>query len=43
MGGIENGEDTMIGPNASLVTSGHPTVVADRRAAITVAPDSHRL
>ena len=38
MGGIEIGEDTMIGPNVSLLTSGHPTAVADRRAGITVAP-----
>jgi len=38
MGGIEIGEDTMIGPNVSLLTAGHPTAVADRRAGITVAP-----
>jgi acetyltransferase-like isoleucine patch superfamily enzyme len=38
MGGIEIGEDTMIGPNVSLLTSGHPTTVADRRAGITIAP-----
>jgi acetyltransferase-like isoleucine patch superfamily enzyme len=38
MGGIEIGDDTMIGPNVSLLTSGHPTPVADRRAGITVAP-----
>ena len=38
MGGIEIGEDTMIGPNVSLLTTGHPTAVADRRAGITVAP-----
>jgi len=38
MGGIEIGEDTMIGPNVSLLTSGHPTAVADRRAGITIAP-----
>jgi acetyltransferase-like isoleucine patch superfamily enzyme len=38
MGGIEIGEDTMIGPNVSLLTTGHPTAVADRRAGITIAP-----
>lgn len=38
MGGIEIGDDTMIGPNASLLTGGHPTAVADRRAGITIAP-----
>jgi len=38
MGGIEIGDDTLIGPNVSLLTSGHPTAVADRRLGITVAP-----
>jgi acetyltransferase-like isoleucine patch superfamily enzyme len=38
MGGIDIGEDTMIGPNVSLLTSGHPTPVADRGAGITIAP-----
>ena len=38
MGGIEIGDATMIGPNVSLLTSGHPTGVADRRAGIVVAP-----
>ncbi len=38
MGGIEIGDDTMLGPNVTLLTSGHPTAVADRRAGITVAP-----
>lgn len=38
MGGIEIGDQTMIGPNVSLLTSGHPTPVADRRSGITVAP-----
>jgi acetyltransferase-like isoleucine patch superfamily enzyme len=37
MGGIEIGDDAMIGPNVSLLTTGHPTAVADRRAGITVA------
>ncbi len=38
MGGIEIGDDTMIGPNVSLLTAGHPTAVADRRSGITIAP-----
>lgn len=38
MGGIEIGADTMLGPNVSLLTAGHPTPVADRRAGITIAP-----
>jgi acetyltransferase-like isoleucine patch superfamily enzyme len=38
MGGIAIGDDTMIGPNVSLLTSGHPTAAADRRAGITIAP-----
>jgi acetyltransferase-like isoleucine patch superfamily enzyme len=38
MGGIEIGEDTMLGPNVILLTTGHPTPVAERRAGITVAP-----
>jgi acetyltransferase-like isoleucine patch superfamily enzyme len=38
MGGIEVGDDTMIGPNVSLITSGHPTSVAERRDGIVVAP-----
>ena len=38
MGDIEIGSDTMIGPNVSLLTSGHPTPVAERLAGITIAP-----
>jgi acetyltransferase-like isoleucine patch superfamily enzyme len=38
MGGIDIGEHTMIGPSVSLLTTGHPTAVADRRAGITIAP-----
>jgi acetyltransferase-like isoleucine patch superfamily enzyme len=38
IGGIAIGDDTMIGPNVSLLTTGHPTAVAERRAGITVAP-----
>lgn len=37
MGGIEIGDDTMLGPNVGLLTGGHPTAVAERRAGITVA------
>lgn len=40
MGGIDIGDDTMIGPNVSLITSGHPTAVAERRDGIVVAPIS---
>lgn len=38
IGGIEIGDDTMIGPNVSLLSSGHPTKVAERRSGIVVAP-----
>jgi acetyltransferase-like isoleucine patch superfamily enzyme len=38
LGGIEIGDDAMIGPNVSLLSTGHPTPVADRRTGITVAP-----
>ena len=38
LGGIEIGEDTMIGPNVSLLSSGHPTPVAQRRSGIMLAP-----
>lgn len=38
MGGIMIGADTMIGPNVSFLTSGHPVPVADRHLGITVAP-----
>lgn len=38
LGGIEIGDRTMIGPNVSLITSGHPVPVAERRAGIVVAP-----
>ncbi|MSW51761.1 MAG: sugar O-acetyltransferase [Actinobacteria bacterium] len=38
MGGIEVGDRTMLGPNVSLLTSGHPLPVAERRDGIVVAP-----
>lgn len=34
----DHGLKLRIGPNVSLLTSGHPTAVADRRAGITVSP-----
>jgi len=40
IGGIDIGDDTMLGPNVSLITSGHPTATAERRAGIVVAPIS---
>jgi acetyltransferase-like isoleucine patch superfamily enzyme len=38
IGGIEIGDDTMLGPNVTVLSSGHPTPVAERHAGITVAP-----
>lgn len=38
LGGIDIGEEVMIGPNVQLITSGHATAPAERRAFITVAP-----
>ena len=38
MGGIRIGPRTMLGPNVSLLTGGHPTPVAERRTGITLAP-----
>ena len=38
LGGIALGDDTMLGPGVSLITSGHPVRVSERRAGITVAP-----
>jgi acetyltransferase-like isoleucine patch superfamily enzyme len=40
IGGIDIGDDVMIGPNVSLLTSGHPTEPAQRRTGITSAPIS---
>ncbi|WP_026911701.1 DapH/DapD/GlmU-related protein [Patulibacter minatonensis] len=37
IGGIEIGARTMIGPNVSLLSSGHPTAVAERRDGVVVA------
>ncbi|BBY18855.1 sugar O-acetyltransferase [Mycolicibacterium litorale] len=38
IGGIEIGDDVMIGPGVSLITSGHPVDPAQRRSGITSAP-----
>jgi acetyltransferase-like isoleucine patch superfamily enzyme len=38
LGGIEIGDDVMIGPNVQLITSGHPLDPATRRSQITTAP-----
>ncbi|MDX8150149.1 sugar O-acetyltransferase [Patulibacter brassicae] len=37
MGGIEIGDRTMLGPNVSLITSGHPVSPAERRDGLVVA------
>ncbi|MCW3039189.1 MAG: hexapeptide repeat-containing transferase [Solirubrobacterales bacterium] len=38
LGGIDIGDDVMIGPNVHLISSGHPLDPATRRSAITTAP-----
>ncbi|MBL3698529.1 DapH/DapD/GlmU-related protein [Leucobacter luti] len=38
IGGIEIGDDAMLGPGVSLVTAGHPVDPATRRGAVTSAP-----
>jgi acetyltransferase-like isoleucine patch superfamily enzyme len=38
IGGIEIGDDVMLGPSVSLLTSGHPVDPARRRMEITSAP-----
>jgi acetyltransferase-like isoleucine patch superfamily enzyme len=38
VGGIEIGDDVMIGPSVSLITSGHPIDPSLRRSGITAAP-----
>jgi acetyltransferase-like isoleucine patch superfamily enzyme len=38
IGGIEIGDDVMIGPGVSLITSGHPVPPSSRRDGITAAP-----
>lgn len=38
LGGIDIADDVMIGPNVSLITSGHPLDPAQRRACVTAKP-----
>ena len=38
LGGVDIGDDVMIGPNVSLITSGHPIEPAQRRAGVTASP-----
>lgn len=38
LGGIELGDDVMIGPNVHLLSSGHPVDPATRRSQITTGP-----
>ena len=38
LGGVEIGDDVLIGPNVSIITSGHPLEPSQRRAAVTASP-----
>lgn len=38
LGGIDIGDEVMIGPNVSLITSGHPLEPARRRDGVTARP-----
>jgi acetyltransferase-like isoleucine patch superfamily enzyme len=38
LGGVDIGDDVMIGPNVSLITSGHPIEPQRRRDGVTAAP-----
>lgn len=38
LGGIEIGDEVMIGPNVNLITSGHPVAPSQRRSAVVAAP-----
>lgn len=38
IGGIDIGDDVMLGPNVGLITSGHPVDPVERRVGITSAP-----
>ncbi|MEI9890484.1 MAG: DapH/DapD/GlmU-related protein [Caulobacteraceae bacterium] len=38
LGGLDIADDVMIGPNVSLITSGHPIEPSKRRAAVTARP-----
>lgn len=38
LGGLDIGDDVMIGPNVSITTSGHPLAPSQRRAAVVAKP-----
>lgn len=38
LGGLDIGDDVMIGPNVSIITSGHPIDPAQRRACVVAKP-----
>ena len=38
LGGLTIGDDVMIGPNVSLITSGHPIARSERRSGVTASP-----
>jgi len=38
LGGLDIGDDVMIGPNVSLITSGHPIEPSQRRASVVAKP-----
>jgi acetyltransferase-like isoleucine patch superfamily enzyme len=38
LGGLDIADDVMIGPNVSLITSGHPIAPSKRRAFVTAKP-----
>lgn len=38
LGGIDIADDVMIGPNVSIITSGHPIAPSQRRAAVIAKP-----
>ncbi|MEN5115528.1 DapH/DapD/GlmU-related protein [Brevundimonas diminuta] len=38
LGGLDIADDVMIGPNVSLITSGHPIAPSQRRAGVTASP-----
>lgn len=38
LGGVDIGDDVMIGPNVNIITSGHPVAPSQRRAAVVAKP-----
>jgi acetyltransferase-like isoleucine patch superfamily enzyme len=38
LGGVDIGDDVMIGPNVSIITTGHPLEPSERRAGVTANP-----